>query len=105
VEDTIYISGQVPRDAQNDIVDPTDLEAQIRQVFANLVSVLEAAGGDIRSLVKVTTYLTDQSQFETWRRVRGEVLQEPYPASTLVVVQSLSYPEYMIEMEAIAVLG
>ncbi len=71
---TLYISGQVPRDPRNEIVDPTDLEAQIRQVFANLVGVLEAAGGDLSCLVKVTTYLTDQRQFETWRRVRGEDL-------------------------------
>jgi len=104
VGETLYISGQVPRNPDNSIVDPSDLEAQIRRVFANLLGVLKAAGGNASSLVKVTTFLTDQGQFDTWRRVRSEVFLEPYPASTLVVVDSLSYPEYLIEMEAIAVL-
>jgi enamine deaminase RidA (YjgF/YER057c/UK114 family) len=100
----LYISGQVPRDTHGDVVDPGDLEGQIRQVFANLLSVVRAAGGDATSLVKLTTFLTEQSQFETWQRVRGEILREPYPASTLVVVDSLSFPEYLIEIEAIAAL-
>lgn len=104
VGDTLYISGQVPRNPDNSIVDPSDLEAQIRRVFANLLGVVKAAGGDGHSIVKVTTFLTDRSQFETWRRVRSENFDEPYPASTLVVVDCLSYPEYLIEMEAIAVL-
>jgi reactive intermediate/imine deaminase len=104
VGDMLYVSGQVPVDPDGDIVDATDPEAQIRRVFANLHEVLRAAGGDSRNLVKVTTYLTDRSHFETWRRIRDEVLEEPYPASTLVVVESLSYPEYVVEIEAIAAL-
>jgi enamine deaminase RidA (YjgF/YER057c/UK114 family) len=105
VGDVLYISGQVPREPDGTIVDPTDLEGQIRRVFTNLLRVLEAAGGDPGDLVKVTTFLTHREQFEVWRRVRGEMLQPPYPASTLVVVDSLSYPEYLIEIEAIAGLG
>jgi enamine deaminase RidA (YjgF/YER057c/UK114 family) len=104
VGDVLYISGQVPRDPHDDIVDPSDPEAQVRQVFANLLGVIVAAGGDASSLVKVTTYLTDQAHFDTWRKVRSEVLKEPYPASTLVIVDSLSYPEYLVEIEAIAAI-
>jgi enamine deaminase RidA (YjgF/YER057c/UK114 family) len=100
----LYVSGLVPRDSNDAIVDPGDPEAQIRQVFANLLGVVGAAGGDASSIVKVTTYLTDRAHFDTWRAVREEVLREPYPASTLVVVASLSYPEYLVEIEAIAVL-
>jgi enamine deaminase RidA (YjgF/YER057c/UK114 family) len=104
VDGMLYVSGQVPRRPNDDIADPSDPEAQIRQVFANLLAVLQAAGADSRSLVKITTYLTDPEHFETWRRVRDEVLEEPYPASTLVVVDSLSFPEYLVETEAIAVI-
>jgi reactive intermediate/imine deaminase len=100
---TLYVSGQVPRDAQNRIVD-RDVEAQVRQVFANLQAVLEAAGAGFRNVVKMTTYLTDRNHFDTWRRVRAEIVGESSPASTLVVVEALSYPEYLVEIEVIAVL-
>ena len=103
VGNTLYVSGQVPRDPDNRIVDG-DIEAQVRQVFANLQAVLEAAGASFRNVVKMTTYLTDRSDFETWRRVRAEILAEPYPASTLVVVEALSYPEYAVEIEVVAAL-
>jgi reactive intermediate/imine deaminase len=101
---TLYVSGQVPRDPENRIVDG-DVEAQVRQVFANLHAVLEAAGASFRDVVKITTFLTDREHFETWRRVRAEFVTEPYPASTLVVVEALSYPEYVVEIEVIAALG
>lgn len=100
---TLYVSGQVPRDVENRIVDG-DVDAQVRQVFANLQAVLEAAGGSFRNVVKMTTYLTDREDFETWRRVRSEFVGEPYPASTLVVVEALSHPEYVVEIEVVAVL-
>jgi reactive intermediate/imine deaminase len=102
-EKTLYVSGQVPRDDQGHVAEG-DVEAQVRQAFANLEAVLEAAGAGFRNVVKVTTFLTDRGQFETWRRVRAELFAEPYPASTLVVVAGLSYPEYLVEIEAIAVL-
>jgi reactive intermediate/imine deaminase len=103
--DTLYVSGQVPRDRDNRMVGAGDFEAQARQVYANLRRVLEAAGGGFENLVKVTAFLTDQGDFETWRRVREGVSSEPPPASTLVIVAGLSHPEYLIEVEAVAVLG
>lgn len=101
---TLYVSGQVPRTVDNEAVDPGDLEAQVRQVFDNLEAVLVAAGGSPDDIVKLTTYLTHRDQFATWRKVRDSRFREPYPASTLVIVDSLSYPEYLVEVDAIAVL-
>jgi 2-iminobutanoate/2-iminopropanoate deaminase len=101
---TVYISGQVPRDRLGNSVGADDFEAQLWQVYANLRNVLEEAGGGIGDVVKVTTLLTRLGDFEAWRRIRGEVFAEPFPASTLVVVESLSHPEYLVEVEAIAVL-
>jgi reactive intermediate/imine deaminase len=100
---TLYVSGQVPRDAHGHVA-VGDVETQVRQTFANLGAVLGAAGADFRNVVKLTTFLTDRAQFETWRRVRAELFAEPFPASTLVVVAALSFPEYLVEIEAIAVL-
>jgi 2-iminobutanoate/2-iminopropanoate deaminase len=101
---TLYVSGQVARDPENRIVGVGNVEVQTRQVFANLQRVLEAAGANLRSVVKMTTYLTKRRDFQVWRGVRDEVFEAPYPASTLVVVADLSYPEYLVEIEAIAVL-
>lgn len=105
VGNTLYVSGQIARDPNNRIVGEGDIEAQTRRVYVNLRAVLEAAGGSLRDIVKTTTFLTDRGHFEAWRRVRDELFEAPYPASTLVVVESLSYPEYLVEVEAIAVLG
>jgi reactive intermediate/imine deaminase len=99
---TLYVSGQVPKDPEDRIV--AGIDSQVRQVFANLQRVLEAAGASFADVVKMTTFLTDAGHFDTWRRVRGELVGEPYPASTLVVVDALSYPEYLVEIEAVAVL-
>ena len=102
---TLYVSGQVPKDRSDRIVGVGDFEAQARQVYANLRAVLEAAGGSLDDVVKITTFLTRQDLFEDWRRIRAEVFKgEAYPASTLVVVASLSHLDYLVEIEAIAVI-
>ncbi len=101
---TLYVSGQVPRDRAGQSVAVGDFEAQLRQVYANLRGVLEEAGGGVANIVKVTTLITRPEDFETWRRIRSEVFGEPFPASTLMVVAGLSHPEYLVEVEAIAVL-
>lgn len=102
---TLYVSGQVPKDRSDRIVGVGDFEAQARQVYANLRAVLEAAGGSLDDVVKITTFLTRQDLFEDWRRIRAEVFKgEAHPASTLVVVASLSHLDYLVEIEAIAVI-
>jgi enamine deaminase RidA (YjgF/YER057c/UK114 family) len=98
----LYVSGQVPRAATGEIA-VGDFASQARQVFANLLGVVEAAGGTRDDIVKVTTYLTNADDFETWRRIRSQVFPGTVvPASTLVVVASLSHPDYLLEIEATA---
>ena len=105
IGNTLYVSGQVPKDRSDRIVGVGDFEAQARQVYANLRAVLEAAGGSLDDVVKITTFLTRQDLFEDWRRIRAEVFKgEAHPASTLVVVASLSHLDYLVEIEAIAVI-
>ena len=105
VGNTLYISGQVPKDGTDRVVGIGDFDAQVRQVFANLRAVLTEGGGDFANVVKLTTYLTRRDQFEAWRRMRAEAFGvEPLPASTLVVVSGLSNADFLVEIEAIAVL-
>jgi enamine deaminase RidA (YjgF/YER057c/UK114 family) len=101
---TLYIAGQVARDPQGDLVGKGDFEAQARQVYLNLRNILHEAGGSLRNIVKMTTFLTHYGHVEGFRKVRNEFFQEPMPPNTLVVIPSLAMPEFMIEVEAIAVL-
>jgi len=103
---TIYIAGQVSQDEHGQVVGAGDIVAQANQVFENLAKALAAAGAGFGDLVKITTYVTDPRYREALRDVRSTYLgSAPPPASTLVVVAGLAQPEYLLEVEAIAVIG
>ena len=101
---TLYIAGQVAKDLQGNLVGKGDFEIQVRQVFTNLKNILEETGGRMQNVVKMTTFLTHFDYIETYRKIRDEFIQEPFPPNTLLIVNSLALPEYMIEVEAVAVL-
>ena len=100
----VFCAGQVALDANGDIVGAGDIAAQTRQVMENLRLGLEAAGATFADVVRVVNYITDVDLFAQMAAVRKEYLVEPYPASTLVEVSALMYPELLIEIEAIAVV-
>ena len=79
--------------------------AQGEQAFSNLRRVLEAGGSSLKSVVKVTIFLTDMANFPKIVELRGTWFTPPYPADTIVEVTSLALPELEIEIEAIAVAG
>jgi len=100
----IIIAGQVPMDAKGRLVGAGDFAAQTAQVFRNVLAALEAAGAGPRSLVKITTFVTDITQIAAFREIRDQFLDPAHqPASTLVQVARLVRPEWMIEIEAVAV--
>jgi len=101
---TLYIAGQVAQDVDGNLVGKGDFETQVRQVYENLTSIMKEAGGTLQNIVKKTTFLTHYSHIETYRRVRNEYFPEPCPPNTLLIIDSLALPEYMIEVEAVAVL-
>ena len=103
-EKTLYIAGQVAKDLEGNLVGKGDFEIQVRQVFTNLKNILEETGGRMQNVVKMTTFLTHFDYIETYRKIRDEFIQEPFPPNTLLIVNSLALPEYMIEVEAVAVL-
>ena len=104
VGDTLYIAGQIALDADNRLVGKGDVEAQVRQAYANLSSILAEFGGDLGNVAKFTTYLTSRDHLDAFRKVRNEVMGEPFPPNTLLFISGLASPDYLVEIEAIAVL-
>ena len=100
----LFLSGQGSISADGELVAPGDFEAQARQTFQNIQTVLEQAGASFDDVVKVTAYFTDISKLRDYARVRDEFVSSPPPASTAVEVSALALPGMMIEVEAIAVV-
>lgn len=99
----VFISGQVPRDRDGNTVGVGDMAAQIRQVGENIKAALAAAGATWDDVVKTTTYVTDIDEFFRHPDVRMEYFGA-LPASTTIGISRLSHPDYMVEIEAMAVL-
>jgi enamine deaminase RidA (YjgF/YER057c/UK114 family) len=101
---TVYISGQVPLDKAGNIVGIGDFAAQTTQVFENLKLALASVGATFDNVVKNNMYVTDMSNIQMLREVRLKYYGKNAPASTLVQIVKLARPEFMIEIELIAVL-
>jgi enamine deaminase RidA (YjgF/YER057c/UK114 family) len=105
VAQTLYISGQIGLDESGELVGPGDARAQARQAWRNLIAILAHYGATPRHLVKTTTFITHWAYRPQVGEARDEFFAEaPYPPSTLVVVQGLAEPRFLVEIEAIAVL-
>ncbi len=105
VDKTLYISGQVPLDMELNSVGTGDIAIQTDRVYGNLQKVLEGAGGKMTDIVMLNIYCTDLEAFDKHTRpIRKRYFGDYYPATTAVEVKRLYRPEYMIEVEAIAVL-
>ena len=105
IEKTLYISGQVPLDMDLKSVGEGDIAAQTEQVYANMEKVVKSAGGSMRNIVMLNIYCTDLDAYDKHTRsVRKKYFGDYYPATTAVEIKRLYRPEYMIEIEAIAVL-
>jgi enamine deaminase RidA (YjgF/YER057c/UK114 family) len=104
----VYLAGQVSGDATGKLVGEGDFEAQAEQVFRNLKSAVEAAGGSMADIVKLNIYLVaevDTAEVPKLRAIRDRhVNAEKPPASTLVFVSRLARPGWLIEIEAVAAL-
>ena len=101
---TIYVSGQLARDRDGQVVGKGDMRAQIRQVGENLKAALEAAGASLADLVKTTTFVTDIDEFFKHVDVRMEYFGAALPTSTTVEVRRLAHPDLLVEVEGIAVV-
>jgi reactive intermediate/imine deaminase len=101
----IHVSGQIALDEQGNLVGRGDLGAQTEQVFENLGRVLEASGASFADVVKIQTYLTTLEGVQASREVRTRYLPSDPPASTAVRVAELLYPDALIEVDVVAVVG
>jgi len=101
----VFISGMTARCPDGTIAGIGDVEAQTRQVCENLKSAVEAAGGTMEDICRVDVYVRNIEHFEKIHKVRREYFKAPAPASTMVEVTKMVSPEYLIEINAIAVIG
>lgn len=106
----VLVSGQLSTNDRGEIVGVGDFVAQMRQVFTNLGLALKAAGATFQDVAKFTTFMTRDSDLPAFAETRKQLFAELYPAkaypgNTLLVVQKLVKPEYLIEIEAIAAIG
>ena len=106
VEDTIYLSGQVSHDDRGNIVGLRDMEAQMRQAYANIQKVLAQYGATMDNVVEEVLFVTDMdTAFAAAVKCRQEVFSgTPVVASTIVQIQRLAFPELLIEIRCVAKL-
>ena len=102
VGNLVFLSGQASIGTDGSIVGADDFDAQLAQTFANIETVLAAAGSALSKVVKVTIYLTDMANFPKILEARQKYFTPPYPADTTVEVKSLALPELMVEIDVIA---
>src|SRR5881394_464283 len=100
----VFVSGQGPISGDGALVGEGDFEAQTRQVFENLQTVLADAGASFEAIMKITVYLTDIGNLRDFGRIKAEFIPGEQPASTALEVGSLALPSMMLEVEAIAAL-
>ena len=101
VGDLLFVSGNVAVDGSGNLVGGSDCEAQSRQVMANIRTIVEAAGGKMEDVAKITCFITDINNYSGYSKVRSETWPSSPPASSTVVVAGLVRPEYLVEVEAI----
>ena len=100
----IFVAGQTPRDRDGNCVGLGDIRAQIAQVGNNIRDALEAAGATLADIVKTTTYVTDMDEYFRHQDMRMRFFAQALPTSTTVQVARLSRPEFMVEIEALAIV-
>src|SRR5947208_6592957 len=100
----VFISGMTSRRADGTIAGVGDIEAQTRQVCENLKAAVEAAGGTMDDICRVDVYVRNMEHFDKIHKVRQEYFKPPLPASTMVEVTKMVSPDYLIEINALAVV-
>jgi 2-iminobutanoate/2-iminopropanoate deaminase len=95
----LFVAGQLPRDAAGSI--PSGIDAQMRQAFANVSAILDAAGSALDRIVSVTVYITDVANWPAVNSAYAEILGEHKPARTIAVSPQLHFG-CLLELQAIA---
>ena len=102
---TVWMRGQCPQNLDDAVnIDSLDPAEQTHKVMQNIRQLIEEAGGEMAHLVKVVVYITDVRHREAVYRVMGEYIRGVHPVSTGLVVQALARPEWLVEIDATAVI-
>ena len=101
---TVYVRGQVGTDFEGNLVGSGGPRAQTERAMKNVSQLLDEAGSDISHVVKTTTYITDPRFREAVYKETGKWLRGVFPISTGLVVQALAQPEWLVEIDVIAVI-
>ena len=105
VGNSVFVAGQVSVDAQGNLVGEGDARAQSQQCFNNVESALKAAGATMDDVTKITAFLVNIDDYAAYASVRHQVFPENDPASSSVIVKELVSPQFLVEVEAIAILA
>lgn len=100
----LHVSGQIAQDATGKTIGPNDIVAQTEKVIDNIAALVAAEGGSLADVCKVVIFLTSRDHLPAVMDVRRRRFKEPFPATSAVIVAGLANPEWMIEIEATAVL-
>ena len=100
----VFISGMTARRPDGSIAGIGDITEQTRQVCENVKAAVEAAGGTMDDICRVDVYVRNMEHFEAIHKVRAQYFKEPLPASTMVEITKMTSPDYLIEINAIAVI-
>ena len=100
----LFLSGQVAYTPEGGVAFRGDFKAQARGAYDAIKALVESQGGTMANVIKITTYVTDMRYRADLAPIREEYLGTKGPASTLVEISALAHPDWMIEIEAIAVL-
>jgi 2-iminobutanoate/2-iminopropanoate deaminase len=100
----LFLAGQVAYDKDGGPAHRGDFKGQAREALRSLKALVEAGGGTMDSIVKVNTYVTDIRYRGDWAAVREEFFGKKMPASTMIGVTELAHPDWLIEVEAVAIV-
>jgi len=100
----VFISGMTARRPDGTIAGIGDITAQTRQVCENIKAAVEGAGGTLDDVCRVDVYIRNMEHFQAIHEVRQQYFKPPLPASTMVEISKMTSPEYLIEINAIAVV-
>ena len=105
IGNVVAVAGTVATDESGNVVGPGDLYAQTRYALGKIERALNEAGASLNDVIRTRMYVTDISQWEAAGRAHGEFFRDIRPAATMVEVRALIAPEYLVEIEADAVIS
>ena len=101
----VWLAGQVAGEDSSGRSLAADFDGQVREVFARLGRTLEEAGGKLSDMVTMTVFITDARLGDRFTQLRCEIFGDEFPASALITVAGLARPEFLVEVQGIAVIA